>query len=142
MVSTHRPTSQTRSTGAHPQAGCIDVHLLDTYAALVSDAIVECVEPGINVEPLSRALRSRVAFASIDAFFQHRLNEALRIMSFMGDSVRNPVSSWLRNQDTRVLQRLLLNENKLDAGEVDRIISRIQLLSSRRSPPPRARRAA
>ena len=105
---------------------------LETYLALVHAAMTTSVERGVCTDALVRALRTNAAYDVIDAFFHQRLREALRICAFMGPSVQNPVSAWLTSQDTRVLQRLLHVETKLDAAEVERVVRTLEELPRRR----------
>ncbi len=99
----------------------IDVQHLEVCLDLVDQALQAAVCADVQSASLRRGLRSKAGFDAVDAFFQNRLREALRIFAFMGQTVKNPVELFLYSQDSRVLQRLLNQSAPLDAAEVDRI---------------------
>lgn len=108
-----------------PSKDAIDLRYLQTYIELVEGALETAVLPDVDTHALRRALRSKYGFRAVDAFFQYRLKEALRIATFMGTTIRNPVALYLYAQDSRVLQRLLHVDAPLDAAEVQRIAQQL-----------------
>lgn len=109
----------------------IDLRFLQTYIELIEDALNRAVLPDVDTDFLRRGLRSKYGFRAVDAFFQYRLREALRIATFMGTTIRNPVALYLYAQDSRVLQRLLPVDSPLDGAEVERIAQQLNGVSLR-----------